>query len=393
VAREVVEHYGPREIGDHPVGTGAFRLKSWRRASQIVLERSPTYRGEPYQGTPADEEVARGIAARLAGRALPLVDEIVLDVVEEAQPRWLSFVDGTYHWLAVPAEFAALAAPEGRLAPFLQKKGVTLQRTLDPFMQMSYFYMGDPVVGGYTPQKVALRRAIALAFDAAAYVRRVMGGQGILAQSLVSPFTSGYDPAYRSEMSTHDPARAQALLDLHGYVDRNGDGWREQPDGRPLVLRMASAGGQRARLSSELWKRSMSRIGVRIEFEVSTWPELLKKSRAGTLMMWGYGWSAGSPDGGFFLGLGYGPNASESNDARFALPAYDRLFERQMRLPDGPERDEVMRQAKDMLTAYMPYKVHAHSITNLLVQPWTRNYWAHPFMKDVWRFVDMEDRP
>ncbi|MFZ4649562.1 MAG: ABC transporter substrate-binding protein [Rubrivivax sp.] len=393
VAREVVEHYGPREIGDHPVGTGAFRMKSWRRASQIVLERSPTYRGEPYHGTPADEEVARGIAARLAGRALPLVDEIVLDVVEAAQPRWLSFVDGTYHWLAVPSDFAQLAAPEGRLAPFLQKKGVTLQRTLDPFMQMSYFYMGDPVVGGYTPQKVALRRAIALAFDAAAYVQRVMGGQGILAQSLVSPFTSGYDPAYRSEMSTHDPARAQALLDLHGYVDRNGDGWREQPDGRPLVLRMASAGGQRARLSSELWKRSMSRIGVRIEFEVSTWPELLKKSRAGTLMMWGYGWSAGSPDGGFFLGLGYGPNASESNDARFALPAYDRLFERQMRLPDGPERDEVMRQAKDMLTAYMPYKVHAHSITNLLVQPWTRNYWAHPFMKDVWRFVDMEDRP
>jgi hypothetical protein len=60
--------------------------------------------------------------------------------------------------------------------------------------------------------------------------------------------------------------------------------------------------------------------GPEDEFDISTWPELLKKSRAGTLMMWGYSWSAGSPDGGFFLGIAYGPNASESNDPRFQLP-------------------------------------------------------------------------
>ena len=390
VAREVVEHYGPKEIGEHPVGTGPFRLKSWRRASRIVLARNARFRGDPYQGSPADEPPAREIAARLAGRTLPLVDEIVLDVVEEEQPRWLSFLGGDLGWMTVPPTFVNMAAPGGRVAPFLQKKGVTLQRNLEPFMQMSYFYMEHPLVGGYTPGKVALRRAIALAFDNAAYIERVMGGQGILAQSLVSPHTSGYDPDYRSEMSAHDPARAQALLDLHGYVDRNGDGWREQPDGQPLVLRMANAGGQRARLASELWKRSMNRVGLRIEFDTSTWPELLKKSRAGTLMMWGYGWSAGSPDGGFFLGLAYGPNASESNDARFALPAYDRLYRRQMRLPDGAEREAVMREAKDMLTAYMPYKVHAHAVSNVLVQPWVKNLWVHPFMRDHWRFIDVE---
>jgi hypothetical protein len=76
VAREVVDHYGD-EIGAHPVGTGAFRLKSWRRASRIVLERSPTYRGLRYDGTPADDPLAREIAAGLAGKVLPLVDEVV----------------------------------------------------------------------------------------------------------------------------------------------------------------------------------------------------------------------------------------------------------------------------------------------------------------------------
>ena len=395
LAREVVEFHG-KDIADHPVGTGAFRLKSWRRASRIVLERNPAYRRAVYAGTPAEgageAPLAQAIAQRLAGRALPLVDEVQVDIVEESQPRWLSFLDGSYDWLAVPGDFVRLAAPGGELAPFLKKKGVALQRSLQPSMSMSFFFMEHPLVGGYTPEKVALRRAIGLAFDGERYIDRVLGGQAMLAQSTIPPFTSGFDPAYRSEMSTFDPARAQALLDLHGYVDRNGDGWREQPDGRPLELVMASMGSQRDRLSNELWKRSMDRVGLKMSFDISTWPELLKKSRAGTLMMWGYSWAAGSPDGGFFLGIAYGPNASESNDPRFQLAAFDRLYERQLRLPDGPEREAVMRQAKDLLVAYMPFKVHGHAIANDLVQPWTRHFWRHPFMSDTWRFIDVEPR-
>ena len=389
VAREVVEHYG-EDIGAHPVGTGAFRLKQWRRASRTVLERSPSYRGTRYEGTPADEPLAREIAAALAGKTLPLVDEIVLEVVEEDQPRWLTFLDGSYAWLAVPGPYASIAAPHGELAPFLRRKGVRLQTSLRSDMGMTFFFMEHPLVGGYTPEKVALRRAIGLAFDGNAYIRRVLGGLAVPAQSTIAPFTSGYDATYKSEMSDHDPARAKALLDLYGYVDRNGDGWREQPDGKPLVLKLASQSDQRSRTNNELWKRSMDAVGVKVEFEIASWPELLKRSRAGTLMMWGYAWSAVSPDGGFFLAIAYGPNAGDANDPRFNLPAFDRLYERQLVLPDGAEREAVMRQAKDTLVAQMPFKVHAHRIVHDLVQPGTRHYWRHPFMRDIWRFVDVD---
>jgi ABC-type transport system substrate-binding protein len=257
-------------------------------------------------------------------------------------------------------------------------------------MVMNFFFMEHPLVGGYTPEKVALRRAIGLAFDSATFRRNIMGGFGLPAQSTVPPFTSGYDPAYKSEMSEYSPARAKALLDLYGYVDRDGDGWREQPDGSPLVLSMATQSSQDDRRRNEVWKRSMDAVGLRMTFEVSTWPELLKRSRAGSLMMWGYSWGATSPDGGFFLGIAYGPNASESNDPRFSLPAFDRLFERQRVLPDGAERDAVMRQAKDLLVAYMPFKVHVHTERLELVQPGVRGFWRHPFMRDIWRFVDID---
>ena len=388
VAREVVLAYGD-DIGAHPVGTGPFRLKSWRRASRIELERSPQYRGTRYEGLPAADPEAQAAAAHLVGKTLPLVDRVVLDVVEESQPRWLGFLNGTYAYLLVPANFRPLAAPGGRPAPYLVKRGVRVQRQLQPDMVMSFFFMEHPLVGGYTPEKVALRRAIGLAYDNRAYIDHVLGGFGILAQSTIGPHTSGYDPAYKSEMSEFSPAKAKALLDLHGYVDRDGDGWREQPDGRPLVLSRSTGSSQQDRRNTEVWKRCMDAVGLKMEFDISTWPELLKKSRAGTLMMWGYSWGATSPDGGFFLAIAYGPNASESNDPRFSLPAFDRLFERQRELPDGPERAEVMRQAKNLLVAYMPFKVHTHSVYIDVVQPWTRGYWRHPYMRDVWRFVDV----
>ncbi len=193
-------------------------------------------------------------------------------------------------------------------------------------------------------------------------------------------------------MSDHDPARAQALLDIYGYVDHDGDGWREQPDGTPLTLIRSSAGTQLDRATNEVWKRSMDAVGLRMRFDISTWPELLKKTRAGSLMMWGYSWAAGSPDGGFFLGIAYGPNAAEANDPRFSLPAFDRLFERQRALPDGPERLALMRRGQNLLVAYMPYKVHVHPQSLTLVQRWTTGFWRHPFMRDTWRFVGVDGR-
>ncbi|MBL8305886.1 MAG: bicyclomycin resistance protein [Rubrivivax sp.] len=393
VAREVVEAWGD-DIGAHPVGTGPFRLTRWRRGSRLELERSPSWRGVRYEGTPAADPVAQRIAAQLRGRTLPLVDRVVVDIIEEDQPRWLAFLEGAHDLLEVPGAYRGLAAPGGTLAPFLARRGIRLQTQLQPDIVMSFFFMEHPLVGGYTPEKVALRRAIGLALDGESYRQQIFGGFGVPAQSVVPPHCSGYDASYRSEMSAFDLARARALLDTYGYVDRDGDGWREQPDGAPLRLVRSCTPTLRDRRINEQWKRAMDAIGLRIAFEPASWPELLKKSRAGTMMIWGYQWTAGSPDGGFFLSIAYGPNASEANDPRFSLPAFDRLFERQRLLPDGPEREALLRQAKNLLVAYMPYKVHLHNLMPDLVQPWVRNYLRHPFMREAWSYVDVgEGRP
>jgi ABC-type transport system substrate-binding protein len=199
------------------------------------------------------------------------------------------------------------------------------------------------------------------------------------------------NPGFRSEMSEHSIARARGLLDLYGYLDRDGDGFREQPDGSPLTIEYSAQPDQASRLTQDLWNKAMRRIGVRMEFKIAKWPEQLKSSRAGKLMMWGLFWSATMPDGSDFLGLMYGPNKGQSNHARFDLPAYNDLYQRQARLPDGPEREALIREAKKLGVAYMPYKVTGHRILTDVLHPWVIGYRRHPFLRDSWRYLDIDN--
>jgi len=390
MAREVCEAAG-ESIGERPVGTGPFRLVAWQRGTRIVYARNPNYRVERYGSVPAaDDTIGAAIAQRQGGRDLPLLDGIVFNVIEEAQPRWLAFLNRQTDVAVVPPEFTTLAAPNGRLAPNLDRQGVTLQRVVAPTTFYTYFNMEHPVTGGYEPAKVALRRALALAYDAQREIDLVWRGQGLRAQSVMPPGVSGFDRELKSEMSDFSPARAKALLDLFGYVDRNGDGWREQPDGSPLVLEYTSETHQAARQQQGLWHKAMENIGVRIQFRVGQWQENIKASRVGQLMMWGTGWSAALPDGNYFMDVLYSGNKGQANHCRFDLPAFDELARRQRVMPDGPERDAVIAQAMRLALAYMPMKVTRHPIDNFVSHGHVRGFKPHPFIRDWWRYVDIE---
>ena len=390
VAREVVEFYGDK-IGEHPVGTGPYRLADWKRSSRIVLAKNPNFREVFYDETPPEGNARlQAIAKQFKGKRLPLVDEVHISIIEENQPRWLAFLNEEHDLMEeMPADFAATIIPNNQLAPNLAKKGIQMVRYPRAAIAHSYFAMENPVVGGYEPHKVALRRAISLAVDVEREIRIARRGQAIPAQGPIAPETTAYDPKFKSVMSEYNLPRAKALLDLHGYVDKNGDGWRDQPDGSPLVLQYATQPDQQSRQLIELWNKNMQAINIKIEFTAAKWPENLKASRAGKLMMWGVGWSGG-PDSDTFLAIGYGPNKGQANHARFDLPAFNKLYEQQRSMPDGPERNAVIANAARLMVAYMPYKVHVHQIFTDLTQPWVVGYHRNIFVRDFWKYVDID---
>ena len=391
VAREVVEKYGA-EIMEHPVGTGPFMLKEWQRSSKITLVRNPNYREEYYnENAPAGDPQAQAIAARMKGKRMPMVDKVIVSIIDEPQPRWLSFLNNEHDLMErLPQNFATHAIPNNRLAPNLAKRGIQMERVPLSDMTLFYFQMDHPVVGGYTPDKVALRRAIALAYNSEEEVRLPRRGQAIVANGPLVPNTLSYDPNFRSEMGTFDRAKAVALLDMYGYTDKDGDGWRDLPDGKPLVLEYNTLSTSDYRELDEVLKKNMDAIGVKMEFKVGKWPEQLKAARAGKMMMWGLGSSASSPDSGGALARGYGKSIGQENLSGFSNAKFDELYVKQSQMPDGPERDAVIREAVRIWVAYMPYKVRTHRIGTDLMQPWVIGYKRHPSAREFWRYVDID---
>jgi ABC-type transport system substrate-binding protein len=395
-AREVVDHYG-ESIGEHPVGTGPFQLKSWRRSSRIVLERNPTYRELRYHGEPApDDAEGQALLARFAGRRLPMVDEVDVAIIEEFQPQWLSFLNAEVDALAgvtgqLPSQFTNEATPGGKLAPNIARRGVQMYRSLAADVAYTYFNMQDPTVGGMSPPQVALRRAISLAYNVEEEIRTIRRGQAIIGQGPLMPYTSGYSPHFKSEMGDYDPARARALLDLYGFVDRDGDGWRERPDGSQLELEMATEPEQIYRSYNEQWQKNMKAVGIRIRFKTQQWPENLKAADAGKLMMWMLGGAAASPDGIEAMRSMYGPASGDSNLARFNFDAFDKMFVQMQALPDGPERERLLYEGQRVAVVYMPYKIHAHRIFTDLTHAWVVGFRRPLFWNEWWHTVDIDN--
>ena len=394
-AREVVEFYGDK-IAAHPVGTGPYRLKSWRRSSEIILERNPQYRERFYDAEPtADDAEGQAILARLKGKRIPMIDEIHVQIIPEDQPRWLSFLNGQLDMIAgqygpVPETFIAQAMPHGKLAPNLARQGIVGRSLLSSDLTFTYFNMEDPVVGGYTPDKVALRRAISLAMDVPREVVTIWRGMAVPAQSNIVPHTSGYDPAFKSEAGDHDPARARALLELYGYQDRDGDGWRELPDGSPMTLEMGTLPQQTWRQRDELFRKNMQAVGIRVSFKTGEFAEMLKNARAGKLQMWTLATSAAGLDGQSALYRLHGPQAGGQNLARFKLPAFDEIYARMEVMPDGPQREALFRQAKMIGVAYAPYRPRVHRITSDLWYPWVIGYRRPLVWQEWWHMVDID---
>jgi ABC-type transport system substrate-binding protein len=393
VAREIVEHYGD-DIGSHPVGTGAYQLSYWKRSSKMVFDANPNFRETYYDAQPAaDDAEGQAILARLKGKRLPMIGKFEIYIIEERQPRFLAFQRREHDVLWIlPEDFANLAIPGNKLAPNLRKLGIQMQQVPALDITFAYFNMDDPTVGGYTAEKVALRRAISLAYKTHDEIQMVRKGQAVLAHAPYSPGVAGYDPDFKTSINEYNPAKARALLDMYGYVDKDGDGWRDMPDGSPLQLKHNSTPTDRDRQLDEIWKRSMDEIGIKISITKGKWPDHLKASDAGKLMMWQLGGSASSPDADTWLQSLYGPNAGfKGNRARFKLKAYDEAFEKASKLADSPERTKLYQEMAKIVAAYAPWKINTHRILTDLNFPYVVGF-RRPLVQSQnwWMFADID---
>jgi len=397
VAREVIEAYGD-EVPSHPVGSGPFYLKRYVRSSKIVLAANPGYRGKKWDFAPGDNPRFKQIAERMQGKQLPLIDGVEISIMEETQSRWLAFQRGeTDMEYALWDVSPTFMTDDGRLRPEFVRRGIQLDRTVDPEIIYLYFNMLDKIgdtpnpVGGFSKERMALRRAIAMSYKIDDQIRIIRKGQAVRAQYPIPPGIVGHDPKYVSSIP-YDPRAANALLERYGYK-KGPDGYRRQPNGEPLVIKYGSTPTERDRQFDELMQRGLDAIGIKMEIQKDRFPELLKMEKQCRLMVRHAAWIADWPDGDNFMQLLYGPNTYESNNACYKSPEYDKRYAKSRTMPDGPERDRLYHEMTRLMETDTVWLLADSRIRNTLQHPNVVGFTKHPVLHAEWLYLDLDPKP
>ncbi len=389
VAREVIEAYG-NDTNAHPVGTGPYMLKEWKRGARIVLEANPGFASFVWDwkanpGSQWDDTVV----AAMKGKTMPQIGRVEISIIDEEQSRWLAFNQKELDILEVPDTFVYKAInQDNQLLPEWVDQKVNVYRAVSVDITYTYFNFNDPVVGGFSKDRIALRRAIIMAFNDEELIRVVRKNQAIHAEMPIPPGAIGHDPKYRS-LNYYDPELANKLLDRFGYK-KGADGYRTLPDGKPLILKLASGSTAIEREQNELWKKSMDVIGVHIDFQISKFSDNLKAARQCLLMMWGAGWTADYPDGDNFMQLLYGPNSFQSNNGCYKSPAFDAFYLKSTQIPDSPERNRLFLEMSRQMEVDGAWSLQDTRVRNYMFRPWVRGYKKHPILAAEYQNLDIQ---
>jgi ABC-type transport system substrate-binding protein len=389
MAREVVEKFGFEELMANPVGTGPYMLEKWVRGSKIILKANPEFPGFVWDfQPPANNPVELRIANQMQGRKMPQIGRVEVSIIEEPQSMWLAFSGKEIDVVAVPPSFIEKAlTPKNDLQQSWVAQGVNMYRSVEPDIRYQFFNMKDPVIGGYTPEKIALRRAIIMGFDVDEEIRVIRKGQAVKAQQMVSPVIAGHDPNYKS-LVKFSPLSANALLDEFGYK-KDAKGYRTLPDGKPLVFTIYSSTSSVDRERDELWKKSMDRIGIRLKVKKDKFPEMLKQGKQCAIPSWALGWTRSS-EAEFVMKLLYSKTIGQNNYACFENAEYDANFEKLKRLPDGPERTKVLHNLYRLMEVNGVLGLSSTGIATRLSHQHIEGYRKHPLILGDWIYYDIQ---
>jgi ABC-type transport system substrate-binding protein len=219
VAREVVEAYGD-DLQAHPVGTGPYTLKEWKRAAKIVLEASPGYRGFDWDFVASEPGWDDALIAAMKGRRMPQIGRVEISIIEEdsraGSPNRRSLT-------ALPATFRRVFDAGNNLVPEWTNRGVAFKavgRDITYLLHWDHrWWLWSEDRCGPSSRPQPCRE-----------IRVLRKHQAVAAEMPIPQGVVGHDPTYRS-INRYDPALANKLLDHFGY--RKGkDGYRSLPGGR-----------------------------------------------------------------------------------------------------------------------------------------------------------------
>ena len=421
IPAEALEFFGQRILLErsiifdrNPVGTGPYKMVEYDPTNQIVLARNENFRDERYPGLPrppADDPKARALYETMrdegmledAGKPLPMIDRAVYRMDKEWIPRWNKFLQGYYDVSEISSDtfdqaVSLTSQGDALLSDEMARRGIRLLTTPALIVRYLAFNMNDPVVGGYSEKQRKLRQAINIAFDVEEEIAIFENGRGTPAHGPIPPEVFGHEQGeagmnpvvYRWDEKRKRPVRrsldeAKRLLAEAGYADGFG------PDGQPLTIRFDNAWlGTVYRPRLRFVAKQFAKLGIRLDIRTTDNNRLWEKVLDGNYQLLAWGWLADYPDPENYLFLLYGPNArsrgGSENNANYANPEFDRLFETMRNMENSPQRLAIIRRMNRIAQQDAPWIFGLHPVTYWLIHKWYGNAYPHAMRTNTLKY-------
>jgi peptide/nickel transport system substrate-binding protein len=319
---------------DDGVGSGPFVMTEFTPGQSVVMAANPNYWGWEGEEPPYDQ-----VIFRLFENPDAMVAALQQGEIDAAQ----GFPASSWEALEADPDIEVVAGQQGGFDEIAINGGAAEGQPHPALLD------------------VEVRRAIAHGIDRPAVIEDLWFGLATPLEA-VSPSA---DPKWIPEIPeenqlAYDPELANQILDDAGYMDTDGDGIREMPDGNPIVIRHAvNTDGDLAGSIGDLMVGWMEEIGIGVELEAYDQDALFGVIVEGTYDTFFWGWVPFvDPDP--MLSYFTEAEIGNYNDANWFDPAYDALYAEQNQEVDPDRREEIVHEMLTMFheaAVYIPMYV------------------------------------
>ena len=286
------------------VGTGPYKVVSWKKDQELVLEINEDYWG-----------------------SAPRTRRIVYRPIPEASSRVIALETG---------EVDAIShIPANELARLETTDGIKVHKTVSNGQRQFRFHcQKEP----YTDPRV--RQAVAYAIDRESITTNIMRGTAVPSTGALAPVTWGY---VNLGTFPYDPAKSRQLLSEAGY-----------PDGFSTTISTTSRYAQGVQVAEAIAEQ-LKQVGIDAKIEVVEWSSMVQfwsglkpEDNSQEIFIMGAGPSTGDADWGLRPIFRSQPT-NENNYGYYKNAEFDSLILQGMETTDQEKRKELYKRAQEIV--------------------------------------------
>lgn len=376
---EVIEHH-QNDLSKVLVGTGPYEYLG--SVEQIHrLHMFDKYR-EDFYPTTGDRYANIQKLLSNSREKIPFIKEVNFHVITSEEGRWKAFHEGKIDILSVPRGMLPNVLGTGEYGKDeLESRGIQVKHFPVQALRWLGFNMRDKIWGN----NLKLRQAVAHAIDAESYINLLSQKTNLKAHSLLVPGLPGYNPS-SSLPFKYNLEKAKDFLKEAGF-----------PEGKGLQpLQYSTRGNQEANITeAKFLQEQLIKIGIKVNVEVLSFTDFLKKGRAGELQFFTDNWFFDYPDGENILQLLVGSNAPGINKSGYQNDKVDTWYH-ELRVTSEPiEKIQLMGLIEEQISKDLPWIPLMYESSYVLLAPHVRNYRKSTVARNYVKYLKLgpEEKP